>query len=211
MLSRMIIIFFVVDFQLLAGEKFMPSPDVMAHAMQQAQQIQNKSEKLIKDKSINNVFKRHNTHKGCPSQNLKEGKKANKGCINNITTPLSEKDKSSQILVFVSFSMPEASLKSLFQEAQNHNAVLITRGLYKDSFVQTAQKLQELGVTIDINPELFDLHNIASVPTFIFLTHSHPTHLLRGNVTLEFVSQKFKEQQSKESHSKELRIKEAVS
>lgn len=187
--------------QALAEEGLIPSGDAMIHAIQQAQQLQQDSDKLTKAKSINSIFEKPNSKKGCPSQNLKEGKNAKRGCVKNTAPQLSNDNKATQILVFVSFSMPETSIKSLFQEAHLHNAVLVMRGLYQNSFVQTAQKLQELGVTIDINPELFETHNISSVPTFIFLTHSHPIHFLRGNVTLEFVSKKFKEQQSKEKVS----------
>jgi len=101
-------------------------------------------------------------------------------------------DKSSQILVFVSFSMPESSLKSLFKEAKDYNAVLIMRGLHEDSFVKTTQKLQGLGITVDINPELFEKHHIKVVPTFISVRSDYPICRLKGNVTLEFASQKFK-------------------
>jgi type-F conjugative transfer system pilin assembly protein TrbC len=175
------LIFFnaLTGLQAFAEEGFMPSHNVMTHAMKQSQQIQKESAKLIYEKS-------------CHSQKLEQGKIANQGCVKNITHSISEKDKATQILVFVSFSMPELSLKSLFQESPSHNAVLVMRGLYEDSFVKAAQKLQTIGVTIDINPELFESHNITSVPTFVLLTDDQPTHKLKGNVTLNFVAAKFR-------------------
>ncbi len=99
--------------------------------------------------------------------------------------------KSNNVLIFVSFSMPEASLKSLFQEAQKQGAVLVMRGLYQDSFVQTAQKLQQLGVAVDIHPELFEAHHIVSVPTFIKIGNGRSLYNLKGNVTLDFALKKF--------------------
>jgi len=95
------------------------------------------------------------------------------------------------LLIFVSFSMPEASLKSLSREAQKQGAVLVMRGLYRDSFVQTAQKLQQLGIAVDIHPELFETHHIVSVPTFIKIANGRPLYSLKGNVTLDFVLKKF--------------------
>jgi type-F conjugative transfer system pilin assembly protein TrbC len=141
---------------------------------------------------------------------------------------LPTRDKN-QLYVFVSFSMPEMSLKTLAQEAervstlrtsspktstpesstQKYNAVLVMRGLYQDSFVKTAQKLQQLGIAVDINPELFETHNVTSVPTFVFLRNTHPittqvseaqastaqvAYSLKGNVTLAFAIKKFKDQ-----------------
>ena len=99
--------------------------------------------------------------------------------------------KTKDVLIFVSFSMPEASLKSLFQEAQKQGAVLVMRGLYRDSFVQTAQKLQQLGITVDIHPELFETHHIVCVPTFIKTNNGRPLYSLKGNVTLDFALKKF--------------------
>lgn len=203
MLSRLIIIFFVVGIQTFPAEGFMPSSDAMANAVQQAKQVKRESDKRMEKNSDNNPFKGKQNSHCCSSHLLQKEKGANKGCVKNITAPASEKDNTAQILVFVSFSMPELSLKSLFQEAHQHNAVLVMRGLYQDSFVRTVQKLQELGVTIDINPELFEAHNITSVPTFIVLKNSHSAHMLRGNVTLEFATQKLKNKQFKGLQLKE--------
>jgi hypothetical protein len=55
--------------------------------------------------------------------------------------PLTEFDwltppqSSDSLLVFVSFSMPKESLKSLLQEAKCYNATLILRGLHQESFM----------------------------------------------------------------------------
>ena len=100
--------------------------------------------------------------------------------------------------------MPETSLKSLAQEAQRvstqkHHVVLVMRGLYEDSFVKTASKLQELGIAVDIHPELFEAHHVTSVPTFVRLENGEPIFSLRGNVTLDFVLKTFEDQKVEEA------------
>jgi type-F conjugative transfer system pilin assembly protein TrbC len=98
-----------------------------------------------------------------------------------------------EVLVFVSFSMPEASLKALFDAAAQHKAVLVMRGLYEDSFVKTAEKLQNMGVVADINPELFDTYGIEHVPVFVRLQHGKEVARLSGNVSLDFALSKLED------------------
>ncbi len=127
-------------------------------------------------------FKEQPPQKRCPSSSqLKE-----KRC--HYQKKQNPQDK---VFVFVSFSIPEASLKRLAQEARKHHAVLVMRGLYQDSFVKTIQKLQDIGV--DINPQLFERYNITSVPTFVAVKEDRVVHRLSGNVSLAFCLEKFQE------------------
>lgn len=194
LLYRIILINIIFIIQAFAEEGFLLSRDVMAIAIQQAQEIQKESSKLINKHPIGNVFEDQSSKKCCPSQSLNGKANANKGCVKNIDPHLKQQDKATQIFVFVSFSMPETSLISLFQETSIHNAVLVMRGLVDDSFVKTAQKLQNLGVTVDNNPELFVTHKVSTVPTFILIKDGHPVYTLKGNVSLEFATQKLKDQ-----------------
>lgn len=90
--------------------------------------------------------------------------------------------------------MPEASLKSLVQEADRHQAVLVLRGLVNDSFKETAETFQRLGLSAEINPEAFERHHINQVPTFVWVDENDQERgRLKGNVTLIFVQQKFRE------------------
>jgi len=191
---------FVLGMQILAEEGLMPSQEALVQATQQAIKLQNEANKLIHE-SLMGI-----TKKGCASQLIEGGKEEskNRGCLRRQTPPIPQHDMQTQILVFVSFSMPEASLKSLAQETQRnasqrvstqkHHATLVMRGLYQDSFVKTAQKLQEIGMAADIHPDLFEAHHITSVPTFVFIKDGHPLCNLKGNVTLDFVARKFEEQ-----------------
>ena len=97
-------------------------------------------------------------------------------------------------LVFISLSMPETSLKSLAQEAERYQTILVLRGLVKDSFKETAQALQHLGLSAQINPEAFDLYRINQVPTFVWVDdNDRERACLKGNVTLAFAQQKFRD------------------
>ncbi len=103
---------------------------------------------------------------------------------------LPSKKASRPILIFVSLSMPEASLKSLYQEAESLGAVLVLRGLQDHSFKKTASTLKRLGIAVQIDPTLFTRHEVRQVPTFIGL-YSEGVHRLSGNVSLSYVIEQF--------------------
>ena len=69
--------------------------------------------------------------------------------------------------IFVSFSMNDEALKAYYSEAQKNDATLIMKGLVNDSFTETKEKLDELNIGYDINPELFDKYEVKTVPTII--------------------------------------------
>lgn len=110
--------------------------------------------------------------------------------------------KDRKILVFVSFSMPKASLIALSKDAEKYDAVLIMRGLKEDSFKETQTAFQALGEDersgIEINPELFETYKIQQVPVFIKVKTTPEGDLqeigrLSGNVSLAFAVQKLGE------------------
>lgn len=97
-----------------------------------------------------------------------------------------------KILVFVSFSMPEVSLKSLAEMAERYNAVLILRGLVEESFTKTAARLKYFKSGMEVNPELFKTYKITRVPTFVLLRKDQEASRLSGNVSLPFAAEKLK-------------------
>lgn len=110
--------------------------------------------------------------------------------------------KDPKILVFVSFSMPKASLTALAKEAEKFGAVLVMRGLKGDSFKDTQAAFQGLGEEkksgIEINPELFETYQIKQVPVFVRVKTISEGELqeigrLSGNVSLAFAAQKLQE------------------
>ena len=119
-----------------------------------------------------------------------------------LTAKQDSQSNQDKILVFVSFSMPSASLVALSQEAEKHHAVLVMRGLKDDSFKETQKAFAALGKDmtcgIEINPEAFETYHIKQVPVFV-LVKSTPGKdaqemgRLSGNVSLAFAANKLKE------------------
>ena len=119
------------------------------------------------------------------------------------------KNQAPKILVFVSFSMPKASLRALAQEVAKHNAVLVMRGLKGDSFKTTQKAFLEIvseGKNLDpknmanqdmqgfeVNPELFKTYKITKVPVFVLIKKTSEISRLSGNVSLDFAAKKLKE------------------
>lgn len=99
--------------------------------------------------------------------------------------------KEEEILIFVSFSMPEASLIKLSQEGGTKGR-LILRGLKNNSFSETAQLLKKLEIQVDLDPEAFKTFHVTTVPTFIYLKGDKEISRLNGDVTFSFASEKLK-------------------
>ena len=180
------------------------SSDTFADAIRQAEELNQETNKLIHQNLLARL-QEPGSKKGCSSPLIHGVDGTSKGCVKDTAPHFSSTEKTERIMIFVSFSMPDASLKALAQDAKKHNAVLVMRGLYQDSFVKTASRLQELGITVDVHPELFETHHVTSVPTFVKLKDGQPTYSLKGNVTLGFAMKVFEEegQQAKEMCCKE--------
>lgn len=101
------------------------------------------------------------------TNNLFNEQKANKQISN---CNLRSKD---QILIFVSFSMPDAALQSYYQETQTLGGKLIIRGLKNNSFKDTQAKTMKLGINFDIDPALFEKYGVVVVPTIVLISNSN--------------------------------------
>ncbi len=124
----------------------------------------------------------------------------------NATTPESTPPitNTDQLIVFVSFSMPEESLKALFEALEiNPDVKLVLRGLIDDSMDKTARKINDLGGVLEINPELFDRYQIQQVPTFVMVKGDGTTLKLAGNITLNHARERFHEAMSQKQRSLE--------
>ena len=75
-----------------------------------------------------------------------------------------------QILIFVSFSLPDSALQSYYQEAQLLGGRLVMRGLKNNSFKDTQVKTIKLGISFDIDPTLFEEYGITTVPTIVLIS-----------------------------------------
>lgn len=128
------------------------------------------------------------------------------------STPLADVAKTSagpQLYLFVSFAMPEQSLKKLLRQSASINATLVLRGFINGSLTETknsiakilesdAQGHTAIDVGFAIDPTLFDRFMVNTVPTFVLTEAAAercteqscpiPTHArLSGDVTLSYV------------------------
>ncbi len=86
-------------------------------------------------------------------------------------------DKTGDILIFISFSMPDENIKSWLIEANTIGASVILRGLIDNNWLKTLARTNSLlkddnrgGVQID--PELFQDFNITQVPAVVIVAPS---------------------------------------
>ena len=110
------------------------------------------------------------------------------------------------LLVFVSFSMPDASLKRIALETKKTGAAMVLRGFKNDSLKATMQAVEEitaLGGKVLIHPDLFTHYQIVEVPTYV-LAHKNPdagsscedglcsqSYSLKGDASMEFMLEQF--------------------
>lgn len=88
----------------------------------------------------------------------------------NATVPDMAQAEKGDLMAFVSFSMPEASLKRIAAETAKAGGVLVIRGFVNGSLKQTIAATEELAAlqaTLLIHPDLFDHYQIVEVPTYV--------------------------------------------
>lgn len=123
-----------------------------------------------------------------------------KGCFTSlkkkmhvVNTPNFMKDEI-QIIVFVSFSMPKESIKTLFKDAEMYkNVRFVLRGFVNDSMEETVKKVQDDEGVLDIDPDIFEKYQIEQVPTFLWVKGDQNLGKISGNITLTYAQQIFKE------------------
>jgi conjugal transfer pilus assembly protein TrbC len=85
--------------------------------------------------------------------------------------PSASNSGEAQLLVFVSLSMPKATLERLVDQAARVPARIVLRGMSEGSLVRTAARVQRLigqrPVAIQIDPLEFDRYAVRQVPTFV--------------------------------------------
>lgn len=100
---------------------------------------------------------------------------------------LKRKDSvTTELMIFVSSSMPEESLKALSQQAQRVGGTLVFRGLIGGSFQKTQAYFERLQIVGDIDPTRFDDDHVTHVPTFILKDAAQQDRIM-GNISVEEV------------------------
>jgi len=163
------------DHQVWALEQQEQSQEIIKQYEQEALSLKKQSLPIKERVSI----------KGCSAhQNL--------SCSQKQVLQPTQKPYDSSFYIFVSFSMPKETLKSLAIEAKRHNAFLVIRGLIENSFAKTATFLKELGEGVTLDPTLFKEYNIQVAPTFV-RKHGEEYLKITGNVSLAYALSKLKE------------------
>jgi type-F conjugative transfer system pilin assembly protein TrbC len=120
--------------------------------------------------------------------------------------------------IFVSLSLGEKALFNLAIDAKRYGTTLVLRGFKAGSYVKTVQALQKIiektGQGFIIDPELFTLFAIQTVPTFVL---SKPFHLnasermqtpihdqIQGHVSAQYVLETFSKEGDLKDEAKSL-------
>jgi conjugal transfer pilus assembly protein TrbC len=210
--NLLLIAFFMLNFQAFADE--LPSVQMSKtdiefaeKSEQDFQKVQQSVAQIDQPKlNLEDVYKTANELEflsgKLPQTGEGEGCKDCGAQIHNVSSK--EADIQNGILVFISFSMPKASLVELSEQSQKYNATLVLRGIHEDSFLKTKDKILEInpkGLQLDIHPDLFKQYSIKRVPTFVLVKNGKEVNRLSGNVTLEFASSKLREEQVLAGHA----------
>ena len=94
-----------------------------------------------------------------------------------------------QLLIFVSQSVPANSIKELWSQSERVGGKLVFRGLVGGSFKETRSYIEELGIVADLDPTKFEEFGIIQVPAFV-LSREDMYDKMAGNISLnEFLEQ----------------------
>lgn len=112
------------------------------------------------------------------------------------------------LLVFISFSMPEASLLAFAKELETYGGVFVVRGLPNNSFAEFFNKLnhlKEMGMDapILIDPDSFEEYEVTEVP-MIVLKGDEAFDKMIGNVPASYALETFSEKGEEQYLAKEL-------
>lgn len=112
------------------------------------------------------------------------------------------------LLVFISFSMPEASLLSFAKELESCGGAFVVRGLPNNSFAEFFNKLnhlKEVGMDapILIDPDSFEEYEVTEVPTIV-LKGEQAFDKMTGNVPASYALETFSEKGEEQYLAKEL-------
>ena len=166
-----------------------------------SKEIKKATEKKTKKEAESNVFERYKNLSKHQIQNYQEAIKKIKG--NHIKNMQSNGfanfvKSPPQAVIFVSFSMSDLSLKQIIQDASRHQVPVVIRGLYKDSFRKTVEKVFDLVKEnnkggILINPLWFRKYDIKAVPAVVVnnsngnidLNTANSFDVIYGNIPLK--------------------------
>ncbi len=113
-----------------------------------------------------------------PEQLNRLANRADKRTDKRSTTTPPSTQANGQAYLFVSTSMPAASLKTLLTQAGRANIPVILRGMVDGSIQKTFARMhqygKETGAAVQIDPRLFDRFDITTVPSVVVVQENTP-------------------------------------
>lgn len=148
------------------------------------------SQKSFKQKAVKDVPLAHEGKKGCKDNSSQQtGKCASSLFEKHEQKQLTNSYSNTQLLIFVSESVPANSIRELWSQAQKVGGKLVFRGLVGGSFKETQSYIQELGIVADIDPNKFEEFDVIQVPAFVISKEGNYDKMV-GNISLsEFLEQ----------------------
>lgn len=151
-------------------------------------------EKLHHDKIVKEVLKNNEgfvNYKKISIQKMQNYQDTMEAIKSKHVNKFKAKGDIKEAIIFVSFSMPDLSLKQIIYDASRYQVPVVIRGLYKNSFRKTIEKLFELIKEnnkggIAINPRWFKKHDIKAVPAVVVSQeHGTKSDVVYGNIPLK--------------------------
>ena len=107
-------------------------------------------------------------------------------------------DTTPSFFAFISFSIPESSLKEMSMHLEKIGGQFVLRGMPNNSFEDFLKKVMELrekGILapITIDPDRFEEYGIEAVPTFVLVKDKGFKKVV-GNVSIPYAIEKMEEQ-----------------
>jgi len=99
-------------------------------------------------------------------------------------------------VIFISKSLPKETLQKIAAFAKIKKVRLVLQGMVENSMFKTASFVEEMGISVDLDPPLFKKYAISHVPVFLE-TIDQKTYLLKGNVTPEFAFKTMRQKRGK--------------
>lgn len=146
-------------------KKLLPTEKAMEQEMRN---VEKQRKEVFSDPSLNNTRQLQNNFPMTPGAGVDNG--IDLEALAQRYSQKVEVQKTADILVFASFSMPEASIRRVLAETARVGGQVVFRGFKNKSYKETALELARYGQTstaVNINPNAFVKYKIKAVPAVV--------------------------------------------
>ncbi|MCB9092672.1 MAG: type-F conjugative transfer system pilin assembly protein TrbC [Halobacteriovoraceae bacterium] len=135
-----------------------------------------------------------------------------KKCISGGCNGEESLEEEHSLLVFISFSLPDASILSFSKDIEKYGGALVIRGLPDNSFAALSERLNQLrdqgmDAPILIDPDCFDNFGVDVVPAIV-LNQGEVWDKISGNVPVSYALEVFSEKGETKDFAKGLKRRE---